>query len=181
MKQRLLLPWTLAAISVLSAGAWAQEWRYPVTMVPPGKGPYQFSPGYQTPWDKIEMLVTEKLAPNLYSLHGSAGLDPAHPDAAGGRVAVLFGPDGVLMVDTQDPQLAAKTLQTIRTFTDGPIKIVVNSHIHPDHTGGNEFFGKQGAVIFAQENLREEMISPPGNASRAPDSSGVPTVTYQYR
>jgi len=58
------------------------------------------------------MLVTEKLASNLYSLHGSAGLDPAHPDAAGGRVAVLFGSDGVLMVDTEDPQLAAKTLDT---------------------------------------------------------------------
>ena len=81
---------------------------YPITVVPPGKGPYEFPPGYQTPWDKIQMLVTEKLAPNLYSLHGSAGLDPAHPDAAGGRVAVLFGSDGVLMVDTEDPQLAAE-------------------------------------------------------------------------
>ena len=161
MKQRLLLSWALAAMSVLCAGAWAQERRYPITVVPPGKGPYQFPSGYQTPWDKIQMLVTEKLAPNLYSLHGSAGLDPAHPDAAGGRVAVLFGSDGVLMVDTEDPQLASKTLDTIRTFTSAPIKIVVNSHIHPDHTGGNAFFGKQGAVIFAQENLREEMLNPP--------------------
>jgi glyoxylase-like metal-dependent hydrolase (beta-lactamase superfamily II) len=125
------------------------------------------------------MLVTEKLAPNLYSLHGSAGLDPAHPDAAGGRVEVLFGPDGVLMVDTEDPQLAAKTLDTIRTFSSAPIKIVVNSHIHPDHTGGNAFFAKQGAEIFAQENLRDEMLSPPG-AGRAPDPAGVPTVTYRY-
>jgi glyoxylase-like metal-dependent hydrolase (beta-lactamase superfamily II) len=128
------------------------------------------------------MLVTEKLAPNLYSLHGSAGLDPAHPDAAGGRVAVLFGSDGVLMVDTEDPQLASKTLDTIRTFTSAPIKIVVNSHIHPDHTGGNAFFAKQGAVIFSQENLRDEMLSPPGqgNADRARDSAGVPTSTYRY-
>jgi glyoxylase-like metal-dependent hydrolase (beta-lactamase superfamily II) len=126
------------------------------------------------------MLVTEKLAPNLYCLHGSAGLDPAHPDAAGGRVAVLFGSDGVLMVDTEDPQLAAKTLETIRTFTGAPIKMVVNSHIHPDHTGGNTFFGKQGAVIFSQENLRDEMLSPPGNAGRTPDPAGVPAVTYRY-
>jgi cyclase len=180
MKQRLLLPGALAAMSVVCPGAWAQEPRYPITVVPPGKGPYQFPPGYQTPWDKIEMLVTEKLAPNLYSLHGSAGLDPAHPDAAGGRVEVLFGSDGVLMVDTEDPQLAAKTLDTIRTFTSAPIKIVVNSHIHPDHTGGNAFFGKQGAVIFAQENLRDEMLNPPGNPGRAPDPAGVPTVTYRY-
>jgi glyoxylase-like metal-dependent hydrolase (beta-lactamase superfamily II) len=179
MKREMLLLWTLAAVS---AGAWAQEPGYPITVVPPGKGPYQFAQGYQTPWDKIEMLVTEKLSPNLYSLHGSAGLDPAHPDAAGGRVAVLFGPEGVLMVDTEDPQLASKTLDTIRTFTTAPIKIVVISHIHPDHTGGNAFFAKQGAVIFSQENLREEMVSPPGqgNATRAPDSAGVPTATYRY-
>src|SRR5580692_9680582 len=175
MKRALLLVWTLVSVSV-----WAQERGYPITVVPPGKGPYQFSQGYQTPWDKIEMLVTEKLSPNLYSLHGSAGLDPAHPDAAGGRVAVLFGPDGVLMVDTEDPQLAAKTLVTIRTFTSSPIKMVVNSHIHPDHTGGNAFFGKQGAVIFAQENLRDEMLNPPGNPGRAPDPAGVPTATYRY-
>ena len=177
MKWAVLLFWTTAA---LSACAWAQGLGYPITVVPPGKGPYQFPPGCQTPWDKIEMLVTEKLAPNLYSLHGSAGLDPAHPDAAGGRVAVLFGSDGVLMVDTEDPQLASKTLDTIRTFSGAPIKIVVNSHIHPDHTGGNAFFAKQGAVIFAQENLRDEMVSPPGNASRAPDPAAVPTATYQY-
>ena len=175
MKRRLMLPWTLAIISMVFASALAQERSYPITVVPPGKGPYQFPPGYQTPWDKIEMLVTEKLAQNLYSLHGSAALDPAHPDGAGGRVAVLFGSDGVLMVDTEDPQLASKTLDTIRTFTSAPIRIVVNSHIHPDHTGGNAFFAKQGAVIFAQENLRYEML-----AGRAVDSAGVPTATYRY-
>jgi cyclase len=172
MKRGMLLLWTLAAFS---AGARAQVPGYPITVVPPGKGPYQFPQGYQTPWDKIEMLVTEKLAPNLYSLHGSAGRDPTHPDAAGGRVAVLFGADGVLMVDTEDPQLAAKTLDTIRTFSGAPIKFVVNSHIHPDHTGGNAFFAKQGAVIFAQENLRDEMLSAPGR-----DTAGVPAVTYRY-
>src|SRR5579862_5963447 len=173
MKLGMLLLWAV------SATMWAQEPGYPITVVPPGKGPFDFPQGYQTPWEKIQMLVTEKLAPNLYSLHGSPALDPTHPDAAGGRVAVLFGPDGVLMVDTEDPQLAAKTLDTIRTFTKEPIKIVVNSHIHPDHTGGNAFFAKQGAVIFAQENLRSEMISPP-NGGRPPDQAGVPTATYRY-
>src|SRR5580700_11002346 len=93
MKRTVLVVWMVAA---LFSGARGQVPGYPITVVPPGKGPYQFPQGYQTPWDKIEMLVTEKLAPNLYSLHGSAGLDPAHPDAAGGRVAVLFGSDGVL-------------------------------------------------------------------------------------
>ena len=175
MKLKLLLACALAATTFTCPVVSAQEHGYPITVVPPGKGPYQFPAGYQTPWDKIEMPVTEKLAPNLYVVHGAAGLDPTHPDGAGGRVAVLFGADGVLLVDTEDPQLAAKTLDTIRTFTNAPIKIVVNSHIHPDHTGGNAFFAKQGAVIFAQENLREEML-----AGRAPDPAGVPTATYEY-
>ena len=180
MQQQMRFLWALAAMAFVCAGAWAQERGYPIIVVPTGKGSYQFPQGYQTPWDKIQMLVTEKLAPNLYSVHGSEGLDPTHPDAAGGRVAVLFGSDGVLMVDTEDPQLAAKTLDTIRTFTTAPIKIVVNSHIHPDHTGGNAFFAKQGAEIFAQENLRLEMLNPPGNPNRAPDPAGVPTTTYRY-
>src|SRR5580704_10327410 len=175
----LLLGW-LVGMFAFPPGAHAQTDRYPITVVQPGKGPFQFPPGYQIPWDKIQMLVTEKIAANLFLLHGSSGLDPAHPDAAGGRVAVLFGPDGVLMVDTEDPQLAAKTLETIRTFTEGPVRIVVNSHIHPDHTGGNEFFGKQGALIFSQENLREEMIAPPGRSAPVLNPAGIPASTYQY-
>jgi hypothetical protein len=58
MKQGVILLLTVAAVSTT---AWAQESGYPITVVPPGKGPYQFPQGYQTPWDKIEMLVTEKL------------------------------------------------------------------------------------------------------------------------
>lgn len=177
MKHRCVLL-TLAAIAAVSAPA--QEKGYPVTLIPPGKGPYQFPPGYQIPWDKIQMLVTAKLAPNIYILHGSEGLDPAHPDASGGRIAVLFGADGVLMVDTGNRQVAEKTLKTIRSFTDGPIRIVVNSHVHPDHTGANAFFAKQGALIYSQENLREEMIHPPGRASATPDPAAVPVVTYTY-
>jgi len=179
MKHRWLFTVALAT-AILSAAVHAQSGAYPITIVPPGKGPYQFPKGYKTPWDKIQMLVTEKIAANLYLLHGTEGLDPAHPDAAGGRVAVLFGPDGVLMVDTEDRELAQKTLDTIRTFTDGPIKIVVNSHIHPDHTGGNEFFGRQGAVIFSQENLRQEMTAPRGPGAAALNPAGIPTSTYTY-
>jgi len=178
MKQSPLFLAALAALMVVCPSAWAQKGEYPVTLIPPGKGPYQFPSGYQTPWDKIAMQVTEKLAPNLYILHGSPGLDPAHPDAAGGRIAVLFGPDGLLLVDTEDKELASKTLDAIRTFTSAPLKIVVNSHIHSDHTGGNAFFAKHGATIFAQENLRDEMVNPANGV--APDPAGVPVVTYLY-
>jgi cyclase len=183
MKQEWLSIQALVAIPVLlAASGWAQSAHYPMVLIPPGKGPYEFPQGYQTPWDKIQILITEKIAPNLYILHGSEGLDPAHPEGSGGRVAVLFGSDGVLLVDAGNRPVAEKTLKTIRSFSNGPIRIVVNSHIHPDHTGGNEFFGKQGALIYAQENLREEMLHPPGrgNGGAAPDPAAVPVVTYRY-
>jgi len=174
----------VAAMSAFAAGALAQDARYPITLIAPGKGPYSFAEGYQTPWDKIEIRVTEKMSPNLFVLHGSQGLDPAHPDASGGRAMVLFGPDGILMVDTQNRQVAEKTLKAIRSFTDAPFRVLVNTHIHSDHTGANAFFARQGALIFSQENLRAEMMRPPpranGQPGPAPDEAGVPVSTYTY-
>ena len=109
-------------------------------------------------------------------------LDPAHPDGSGGRALALFGPDGVLMVDSQNRQVAEKTLKALRSFTDGPIRILVNTHVHSDHTGGNAFFAKQGALIYSQENLRNEMLRPPRAAAPAPaiDMAGIPVATYTY-
>jgi glyoxylase-like metal-dependent hydrolase (beta-lactamase superfamily II) len=96
----------------------------------------------------------------------------------------LFGPDGVLLVDTENRQVAEKTLKAIRTFTDGPIKVLVNTHIHPDHTGANAFFAKQGALIFSQDDLRSEMVRPPlranGTPAPGPEAAAVPIVTYRY-
>jgi cyclase len=133
-------------------------------------------------WDKIQISVTAKLTPNLYVLQGSPDFDTNHPDAAGGRIAVLFGSDGILMVDSQDEELHEKVLETIRTFSSEPIRILVNSHIHSDHTGGNPFFAMQGALIFSCQELRDEMLHPPrrgdGSPAPAPDPAGVPIVTY---
>jgi cyclase len=179
--------WLLLAV-VTAAGVpplvWAQRAGYPITVVQPGKGPYTFPPGYQTPWEKIEIRVTEKMSPNLFVLHGSEGLDPAHPDASGGRVMALFGPDGVLLVDTQNRQVAEQTLNAIRSFTDAPIKVVVNTHVHSDHTGANAFFAMRGALIFAQEDLRNELLRPParanGQPAPPPDMAAVPVATYRY-
>src|SRR5204862_4316907 len=131
---------SVAALAALPAGVWTQESGYPIEVVPPGKGPFTFPAGYQTPWDKIQILVTSKMSPNLFVLHGSEGLDPAHPDASGGRAMALFGADGVLMVDTENRQVQEKTLAAIRAFTKAPIRILVNTHVHPDHTGANAFF-----------------------------------------
>ena len=183
MKKRALLLLSVVAMAAVPAVS-AQKPEYPITLIPPGKGPYTFPAGYQTPWEKIAIMVTAKMSPNLFVLHGSEGLDPAHPEASGGRIMVLFGPDGVLMVDSQNRQVAEKTLTAIRSFTNAPIKVLVNTHIHSDHTGANAFFAKQGALIFAQENLRNEMMRPPlragGQPAPAPDMTGVPVTTYNY-
>ncbi|MGC4080616.1 MAG: MBL fold metallo-hydrolase [Vicinamibacterales bacterium] len=173
---------TIALVS-LGVGTRAQQTAYPQTVIPIAKGPFSFPAGYQTPWEKIDIRVTEKMSPNLFVLHGTQALDSAHPDASGGRAMALFGPDGVLMVDSQNRQVTDRTLAAIRSFTDGPIKVLVNTHVHSDHTGGNAFFAGQGAVIYAQENLRNEMIRPPGRpaaAGAAATVPGAPTVTYKY-
>jgi len=134
-----------------------------------------------TDYSKIE-IITEKIAPNLYLLSGSAGLDPAHQDAAGGRIGVLAGADGILMVDSQYGQLTDKVSAAIKRISPAPIRYLVNTHIHIDHTGGNAAFAKMGATIFAREELREEMLHPPrqanGNPAPARDPAGLPVVTY---
>src|SRR5262245_17332221 len=97
MKTRVLLMASVVAV-ILSPGVIAQRPQYPVELIAPGKGPFTFPDGYQIPWDRIEIMVTAKMSPNLFVLHGSEGLDPAHPDASGGRAMALFGSDGVLLV-----------------------------------------------------------------------------------
>jgi cyclase len=132
---------------------------------------------------KIEIL-TEKIAPNLYMLSGSAGADPGHQDAAGGRIGVLAGPDGIFMVDAQYAQITDKVVAAIRKISSEPIRFLVNTHVHPDHTAGNANFVKMGAVLFAREELREEMLRPPArpapgkNPAPAGDPTRLPVVTY---
>src|ERR1700720_144481 len=141
MKSARQFPLVALAAVALTASAWAQ--------------------GQGTDFSKID-ITAEKIAPNLYMLSGSAGLDPSHEDAAGGRIGVLAGPDGILMVDAQYGELADKVLAAIRRISAAPVRFLVNTHIHRDHTGGNAFFAKMGATIFAREELREGM----GNATR---------------
>jgi cyclase len=129
-----------------------------------------FGQGIQ--YDKIE-IKTDKIAPNLYMLSGSENVDPGHPDGAGGRIGVLAGPDGILMVDAQYLQVGDKVLAAIRRIDPGPIRYLVNTHIHGDHTAGNATFAKLGAVIFAREELRQGMLRTQGA-----DPARLPVITY---
>ncbi len=170
----------VAAAALLSTAASAQS--YPQTVVPQGKGPYTFPDGYRTDFAKMEFAVAEKYAPNIFVLRGNEGVDMTHPEAGGGRSAILFGADGALVVDTEYPQTGDKQLKAIRAFTNAPIKYVINTHVHPDHSGNNALFAKEGAKIIASENLKMEMMPNPAAPPPAsmPDPTGYPTQTYAY-
>ncbi|MDH3788027.1 MAG: MBL fold metallo-hydrolase, partial [Xanthomonadales bacterium] len=78
-------------------------------------------------------------------------------EGRGGNLGVMTGPDGVLLIDDQYAPLTAKILAAIAEIDDGPIRFVLNTHWHFDHTGGNEELGGMGAVIVSQDNARQRM------------------------
>jgi glyoxylase-like metal-dependent hydrolase (beta-lactamase superfamily II) len=104
-------------------------------------------------------------------------------DGQGGTIGVLFGPDGVFMVDTQFAPLSDKIVAAIKRLTPQPIKFVVNTHVHGDHTGGDENFGKLGATIISREELRYRLAHPNPNANGTPGvampAAGLPKQTYR--
>jgi glyoxylase-like metal-dependent hydrolase (beta-lactamase superfamily II) len=106
-------------------------------------------------------------------------------DGQGGTIGVLFGPDGVFMVDTQYAQLSDKIAAAIKRLTPQPIRFVVNTHVHGDHTGGNENFGKMGATIISREELRYRLAHPAPQANGQPGvpmpAAGLPKQTYRDR
>ena len=120
----------------------------------------------QTDYSKIQ-IKANKLADNLYTL-----------DGAGGTIGVLTGPEGVFMVDSQFAPLSEKIAATIKQISGGqPIRFLINTHVHGDHTGGDENFGKMGATIIARPELRNRLAhpAPPGVPMPA---AGLPLLTY---
>jgi glyoxylase-like metal-dependent hydrolase (beta-lactamase superfamily II) len=97
----------------------------------------------------------------------------------------LIGPDGVFMVDTQFAPLSEKIAAAIKQLTPQPIRYVVNTHVHGDHTGGNVNFGTMGATIIAREELRYRLAHPnpqPNGQPGTPTASiGLPKLTYGNR
>ena len=103
----------------------------------------------QQPQDfsKVEIKVT-KVSGNVYMLEG-----------AGGNIAASVGDDGILIVDTEYGPLADKIQAALKSIAgaDKPVRFVINTHYHSDHTDGNAAFGSRGATIIATDNLRKRL------------------------
>ena len=101
-------------------------------------------------------------------------------EGQGGRIGVLHGPDGVFMVDSQFAPLGDKIVAAIRKVSDQPIKVLVNTHVHGDHTGGNEHFGKMGATIIARPMLRQRLIKPNPPRGGRPRAGPAPAAATAH-
>jgi len=121
-------------------------------------------------FSKVEIKTT-RLADDFYILEG-----------LGGTVSVLTGPDGLLLVDSQFAALTDKLVAAIRRVSSQPIRFLVDTHLHGDHTGGNENFAKLGALVFGRDQLRARMEHPnpaPDGTPRKPAvPQALPIVTY---
>jgi len=136
-----------------------------------GQAPAPAAAPAPTDYSKIEM-VTTKISDSLYTLDGT-----------GGRIGVLVGSDGIFMVDDEFAPLSDKIVAAIRKISNGPIRFLVNTHVHPDHTGGNENFGKMGVVLLSRDELRYRLQHPAPGANGAPTPSAqavaLPLITYE--
>lgn len=136
------------------------------------------------PFEKVEILTTP-VTPHFYVLTGSANVDPGHPEAAGGRVGVLVGEEGAFMVDCSYAPLSEKIREAIGKVCQGPVRFLVNTHEHPDHTGGNPNFVRRGAVLIARQQTRDALLRPLppavaaaiGNAALNNDPARLPVLS----
>lgn len=115
-------------------------------------------------FEKLE-LQTVKVADGLYVIMGG----PAQ-----GNIAVSVGSDGVFLVDSMYAQMHQKIVDAVRAVSPLPIRYVVNTHLHGDHTAGNAAMAKAGAVIISHENMRKRMA----DAQSAPAAGTLPVLTY---
>jgi len=101
----------------------------------------------------------------------------------GGNLGLFVGDDGGFLIDDQYAPLSEKIRAAIAAVTDRPVRFVVNTHWHGDHTGGNENFGKAGAILVAHENVRarmstEQFLEAFGRTVPASPEAALPGVTF---
>jgi len=116
-------------------------------------------------------IVEHKINDKLYMLEG-----------AGGNIGLLIGDDGALIIDAQFAELSEKIKSSVANITKDKINYLINTHWHGDHVGGNENFGKDGALIIAHENVLKRMstdqVRPFRKTTPAAPEEARPQVTY---
>ena len=125
----------------------------------------------QQDFSKVEVTV-ERVAPGVAVLFG-----------AGGNIGLSYGEDGNIVIDDQYAPLAPKILAAIRTVDADPVRFVINTHWHGDHTGGNEALGQAGAIIVAHDNVRRRLsvdtfFKTMNQQIKATPKAGLPVVTF---
>jgi len=132
----------------------------------------------QQDFSKVQIKVT-KVSGNIYMLEGE-----------GGNIAASVGEDGIVIVDDQFAPLADKIQAALKNLgiTDKPVRFVINTHYHGDHTGGNAPFATAGSTVIAQDNVRKRLESGSqsgigGSANRTvPPASkaALPIITFEH-
>jgi len=122
-------------------------------------------------FSKVEIKTTD-LGNKTYMLEGQ-----------GGNITIAVGTDGIIMVDSEFAPLHDKIKAAIEKISPLPVKYLVNTHYHGDHTGGNAPFHKDGATIVAQDNIRVRLAAGTtngltGNKTPPEPADGLPTQTY---
>jgi cyclase len=129
-------------------------------------------------FSKVQMKVT-KISGNIYMLEG-----------AGGNIAASVGEDGIVIVDDEFAPLADKIQAALKnlSITDKPVRFVINTHYHGDHTGGNVPFNNAGSTIIAQDNVRRRLESGgvAGNGgsikmeNKPAEKAALPIITFEH-
>ena len=117
-------------------------------------------------FSKVEIKTT-KLADGLYMLEG-----------LGGNMIVSVGEDGAVLIDDEFAPLSDKIKAAVAAVSAKPIRFIINTHYHGDHTGGNENFAKDGVTIVAHDNVRTRLALGVGANPRPAPEDALPVVTF---
>jgi cyclase len=124
-------------------------------------------------FSKVQLKAT-KVAGQVYVI------EDVTPEFSGGNIGVLVGPDGLVLVDDKFAPIAPKIEAALKTISDKPVRFIINTHYHGDHSGGNEAFGPKSTII-AHENTRKRMATGRGPEAPPAPPAALPVITFEDR